>query len=237
MATGEASPPTDPDVMVQTMVAAGALASGVASEIIQPLLELRDSLAEMVGALDRHIGEAKGPTPYPWPHIKALRERLAEAYLTSRLVSRLAGDLSTAVDPRPRDLELVDINKTVEAAVNLTRHQMSPNTEVFIDFGQIPEARCHVGELVLAVARLLMISADSVRNAAAGAAVSIRTRLDHDEVVVTIYDNGDGRSDDATRAQRFLDRLANRLGGRFTGTSKPGQGSAFELRWPLEDKR
>jgi signal transduction histidine kinase len=223
--------------MVQTMVAAGALASGVASEIIKPLLELRDSLAEMVGALDRHIGEAKGPTPYPWPHTKALRERLAEAYLTSRLVARLTGDLASAVDPRPRDMELVEINKTVEAAVNLTRHQMSADTEVFIDFGQLPEARVHVGELVLAVARLLMIASDSARDAKGGAAISIRTRLDHGDVVVSIFDNGDGRAEDAARAQRFMDRLANRLGGRFTGTSQAGHGSAFELRWPLESRK
>jgi C4-dicarboxylate-specific signal transduction histidine kinase len=140
------------------------------------------------------------------------------------------------VDPRPRSAETVDVNKTVEAAVNLTRHRMSADTEVFIDFGEVPPTKLHVGELVLSVARLLMIAADSTRNAEGGAAVSIRTRREGDEVVVTIFDNGDGRPEDATHATRFLTRLAARLGGKFSGNSEAGAGSAFELRWPLEEK-
>jgi C4-dicarboxylate-specific signal transduction histidine kinase len=227
------------DVLVQTMVAAGSLASGVASEIIRPLRELRDHLAVMVGVLDKHITEVKGPTPLPWQETKALRERLAEAYLTSRLVTRLTGDLAHAVDTRPRPAELVEVNKMVETAVNLTRHRMAADTEVFIDFGSLPTARLNTGELVLALARLLMIAADSTRGVD-GAAISITTRLEvgeaGDEVVVAVADNGAGRPEDAAGATAFLERLAGRLGGRYSGMSESGTGSFFELRWPAEKK-
>ena len=227
------------DVVLQTTAAAGSLATGVAQEIIDPLRDIRDSLAVMVSTLDQHILGAKGPSPLPWDTMKAMRERLAEAYLTSRLVSRLTGDLAKAVDTDPDSVELIEINKVVETAVNLTRHRMSGDTEVFIDFGSLSPACLNTGELVLALARLLMISADSARGVEGGA-ISIKTRTELpdgiEEVVISVMDNGAGQSGAASAATPFMDRLAQRLGGKFAGKSETGQGCFFELRWPVEEK-
>lgn len=233
---------TSRDVLVQTMAAAGSLASGVASELILPLRELRDSLAIMVEKLDKHIAGAGGPVPLPWNQTKAMRERLAEAYLSARSITRLTGDLASAVDTRGSVVEAVDLNKLVEGAVNLTRHRMSADTEVFIDFGRLPTVKAIPGELVLAVARLLMIASDSARRVDSGA-ISIKTRREQDpeagadDVVIYIADNGAGRPEEAAGASPLLEQLAEHLGGRFVGASEPGSGSVFELRWPVERKR
>ena len=227
------------DVMLQTTAAAGSLATGVAKEIIDPLRDIRDSLAVMVSTIDQHILTAKGPSPLPWATMKAMRERLAEAYLTSRLVSRLTSDLSKAVDTAPDSVEIVEINAVVETAVNLTRHRMTEDTEVFIDFGTLAPASLNTGELVLALARLLMISADSARGVDSGA-ISIKTRTEipvgPPEVVISVMDNGSGQEKAVSAATPFMNRLASRLGGTFSGASESGQGCFFELRWPVESK-
>ncbi len=225
------------DVLLQTTAAAGSLATGVAQEIIDPLRDIRDSLAVMVSTIDQHILSAKGPSPLPWDTMKAMRERLAEAYLTSRLVSRLTGDLAKAVDTDPDTVEFVEINKVVETAVNLTRHRMSGDTEVFIDFGSLSPASLNTGELVLALARLLMISADSARGVEGGA-ISIKTRAEapngSEEVVISVMDNGGGQTEAASAVKPFVTRLVERMGGTFAGRSEQGQGCFFELRWPVE---
>ena len=116
-----------------TMVAAGVLASGVAAELVRPLRELREGLAELVERLDHFANHAKGPHPYPYDDTKLLREELAGAYLSCRKVTRLADDLHSAVDHRAIAAEASDVNRLVEAAMNLARHRISASTEVFVD--------------------------------------------------------------------------------------------------------
>jgi len=61
------------------MVAAGVLSSGVAAELVKPLRELREGLAELVERLDQFANESKGPHPYPYDDTKLMREELAGA--------------------------------------------------------------------------------------------------------------------------------------------------------------
>ena len=221
-----------------TMVAAGVLASGVASELVRPLRELREGLAELVERLDRFTIDAKGPHPYPYEETKLLREELAGAYLACRRVTRLADDLSHAVDHRAVAAEASDLNRLVEAAMNLARHRISAETEVFIDLGSVPLVRVIPAEIVLGLAHLIIVCADSTRGTP-GAAISLKTRKEHDpdsggeEVVVFLADNGAGCPEEADTAARLGDSIARQVHGSFTGTSELGNGSVFELRVPV----
>jgi len=220
------------------MVAAGVLASGVASELVRPLRELREGLAELVERLDRFTIEAKGPHPYPYEDTKLLREELAGAYLACRKVTRLADDLQSAVDHRAVAAVTADVNRLVEAAMNLARHRMSADTDVFIDLGSIPLVRVVPAELVLGLAHLIIVCADSARGAP-GAAVSLRTRRESDpddggdEVVIFLADNGVGCPDEVEVAARLGEGIALQVHGAFSGTSEAGTGSVFELRIPV----
>lgn len=227
-----------PERPTDTMVAAGTLASGVASELVRPLRELREGLAELVERLDRFAIDAKGPHSYPYEATKLLREELAGAYLACRRVTRLADDLAGAVDHRAIAAEAADLNRLVESAMNLARHRISADCEVFIDLGSLPLIRVVPAEFVLGLAVLVIVCADSARSIS-GAAISLKTRREHDpdsgaeEVVVFLADNGAGCPEEAEIAGRLAEGLATQVGGTFSGTSELGSGSVFELRIPV----
>jgi C4-dicarboxylate-specific signal transduction histidine kinase len=221
------SPHGDPQILA--LAAAGSVAGGVAAELRVPLRELRESLAVIVEILDKHLNESEGPTPYPWEETKALRERVAQAYLSSRRVARLTGDLADAINSYGHTPEAVDVNKLVEVALSLTRHRIASDTEVFIDFGKVPVLQAVPGAVILLLARLLMIAADSARDVR-DAAVSIKTRLEEGEVAIYIADSGSGLPREAEAVAVMGRDVAEAHNGAFEGTSEKGSGSVFELR-------
>ncbi len=109
----------------ELLAIAGLLAGGVAKELALPIRELRETLAHIVDGLDHHVSTAKGPTPYSWAQVGELRDGVAQANLLSRRAARLASDLSTAAMSASDPRGLVDVNKTLEAALNLARHRVS----------------------------------------------------------------------------------------------------------------
>jgi C4-dicarboxylate-specific signal transduction histidine kinase len=219
---------------------AGALASGVAGQLSQPLRELRENLAVMVETLDRYVAEAPGPTPYPWKALHALRQELAHAYLLSREVARMAGDLHEGVSGADGVTQVTDVNRCVESALNLARHRLSKHTEVFVDLGSLPPVHAVPGELVLAIAKLVLCCADSAARRE-GSALSIKTARgrsgETETVVISIADNGSGLPAAARAAEHVVAPVVRRLRGTFEGNSQPGQGSAFECHLPAAPER
>ncbi len=175
MTTSDRTP--DPDLAF--LSAAGALASGVTSELHGPLREIRESLAVLVETLDRHFAEATGPVPYPWAATKALREHLAETSLLGRAVTRTTGDLARAVATARGAVEPVEPNALVEQAVGLARHRFGEDRELDIDAGDVPAVRAPEGELVLLLATLFGEAA-----AASAAPLAVRTRRDEDVGII-----------------------------------------------------
>ncbi len=206
----------DPDLAF--LSAAGALASGVTSELHGPLRQIRESLAVLVETLDRHFAEATGPVPYPWSATKALRERLAETYLLCRSVTRTTSDLARAVATARSPVEAVDVNKLIEEAVGLARHRFGEDRELDIDAGDVPPVRAPIGELVLLLATLLGEAAS-----AAGGPLAVRTRREEDKVVIQVS---------AARASASLAAVAQRIlppiGGELADA-----GDAVEIRLPV----
>jgi C4-dicarboxylate-specific signal transduction histidine kinase len=208
-----------PDPDLAFLSAAGALASGVTSELHGPLRQIRESLAVLVETLDRHFAEATGPVPYPWTATKALRERLAETYLLCRAVTRTTGDLARAVAVARGALEPVDPNKLVEQAVGLARHRFGEERELDIDAGEVPAVRAPAGELVLLLATLLGEAA----TAGGAGALAVRTRRDGEVVVIQVS---------AAGATPSLAALAQRVLAPIGGELARPEG-ALEIRLPV----
>lgn len=227
---------------VRERAAAGALARGITRELVRPLRELREDLAVMVEQLDRHMSGAHGPKGLPWKEVEALRQQLADSYLRSRRIARLVSELADAIAPATKARGPIDVNKLVESALNLARHRIVPDTEVFIDLGSVPLVRGTYGELLLAVARMIGVAADSASRAE-GSALSVKTRREQDaesgrdEVVIFVADNGSGRPAAARSVTAVGEHVAAALGGVFAGTSERGIGSVFELRLPTGQSR
>jgi len=219
-----------PDSDRAFLAAAGALASGVAAQLSAPLREIRDSLAVMVETLDRHFMEASGPQPYPWAETKELRERIAEAYLLSRSVTRLTGDLAGAVSLHRRAPETADVNQMVEQAIPLARHRIGEETELSIDLGDVPAVRIVPGELVLLLARLLIAAASTARGGGVGIAIRReREQGGRDRVLIQITAGEAGEASFAPAEAEELDALARRVLEQAGGELVAGHGR-FELR-------
>lgn len=217
---------------------ASTLASSVAGELARPLRALRESLGQMVETIDLYMSKAPGPTPYPWKSLHTLRQELAEAYLDSRELARLASDLHDSISEVGGAPSVTDVNRCVEAALHLARHRIRAPTEVFIDLGSVPPVHAVAGELVLCMTKLLFCCADSAA-AREGSAISIRTFGERGgrgaEVIVTISDNGAGLRAAAAEAEAFVLPVLQQLGGTFGGVSEPDQGSAFSCHLPAAD--
>jgi hypothetical protein len=215
--------------------AAGRLVVGLADELVRPLEEVRELLAEVVAKLDEHVASAKGPAALSYDDSKSVRESIASAYLKSASAARLACDLAVAVHGAGA-VESTELNPLLEAALGLVRHRFSAATELFVDLGSLPPVAAAPGELVMGIARVLLFCAEST--AAGGeSAVSVRSRLgggSRPVAVVAIAENGRGGDNlELARACAVLDRVAARLGGALIKTSEPGSGSTFELRLPV----
>ncbi len=213
-------------------VVGGAIAADVARDLAPPLAELRDRLALIVDTLDRHVAMSTGPTPYPWTDVQHLRQSLVQAYLTCAGMARVTTELARALASIGAVVGVVDVNHEVEGAVHLASHRIAPDTEPMIDAGSVPAARGAPGELMLAVAQLVLVGAASAARVK-GSSLSIRTYVDGDAVVITIADNGGGAPDAAAVALVHVAAVAARAGGSCEGTSPDGQGSWFELRLPV----
>ena len=143
---------------MEWLAAGGLLASGLAIQLADPLLRVRQTLAETVEVLDCHVATSKGPEPLPWTMVSRVREGLAEAFIALGRVSRLATDLAmlTAVTPAsPTSIEQVDVNQVVERAVDLARARFRDG-DVYLDLGSVPPARGDAARLSQAVAHLLV---------------------------------------------------------------------------------
>ena len=222
----------DDDARTHARAVGAAIAADVTREMAEPLRDLRDRLALVVDTIDKHVAMSTGPTPYPWKALQLLRQDLADAYLQTAQMARLAGDLVMAIGAVGAPLTEIEVNRDVESAVHLASYRVGPRTELFVDLGQIPHARAASGELMLAVAQLILVCAESAARVD-GSALSIRTRQEDDRVVIHVADNGGGATESAAAACAHVAAVAARAGGSFDGTSQDGKGSAFELRLPV----
>lgn len=227
--TDRSDPPDHHDPELGHQAASGALASGVAAELIAPLREVRDGLAVVIEALDHHFRVAKGPSPLPFTEAKALRERLAEMYIVSREAARQTADLARAIAPQRSSSEPVDLNKVVEQAVALTRFEVG-ELELYFDAGDLPTVRAAPGELVLLAARLLAAAASRARTSGVSVAVATvrRTTEAGDEAVVTVRHAGGEAADLTVLAARAL----GPLGGRLVAVADGGE-VVYEVAIPV----
>jgi len=215
-------------------IAAGHLATGVVAELGPNLRQIRDSLAILVELLDRHFSQARGPEPYPWTATKALRERLATIYLSSRQAARMAGELGRAVSSTPGPAESLDPNQLVEQSVALSRHRFGEECIVSIDAGEVPSVRGHHGSMVMLLSHLLLHAADAARATGRGGSVDVRTRrhrLEDADYVVFEIANEDGRADWIAQ-QPLADLILAPVSGQLVVLGDDGHGVAIRLPVP-----
>jgi hypothetical protein len=207
---------------------AGEIAVEVARDVAEPIRALRDRLGLVVDHLERHVATSTGPTPYPWRSLQSLRQDLGAAYLEVTQLARRLEELDRALTvAQPSGFDLAT---AVDLGMRLAGHNLGADIELLIDLGDAPEVRGVPGTLALLVAQLVSVCARSARGAP-NSTLTVRVWTDEGVGAVTMADNGAGdmRVEDASATARTI---LEAWGATLDAASAPGQGCAFELRFP-----
>ena len=148
------------------------------------------------------------------------------------------------------EVKKIDLHEGLDSTIRLlSRYYSSGRVTLRRDYGDLPPISCYAGQLNQVWMNLLVNAAQAV---GAEGEVSISTRLENDWVVITIGDTGCGIAPD--QLNRIFDPffttkpvgdgtglglsisygIIERHGGTISVESKPGLGSTFTVKIPIE---
>jgi signal transduction histidine kinase len=108
--------------------------------------------------------------------------------LQDELRSFMRGDQEQPVD--------ADFNTGVRSTVAMLRRNLPPATELVERYGELPPSRFHPGQLKQVTLNLLQNALDAVGD---GGRIEVETRIDRDELLLSVADTGPGVPDAAKR--------------------------------------
>jgi two-component system cell cycle sensor histidine kinase/response regulator CckA len=186
----------------ERMATVGTLAAGVAHEINNPLTWVIANLDAIDRELDavRH-GEAD---------IDQLSKMIEEAQQGADQVKRIVRDLLTYSRAQPEQLEGVDVQGTLDVAVNIATNQFKYRAHLVRDYGRVPAVVADESRLTQVFVNLIVNAAQAIperRSQPHGhereGVIELRTSVDPDgRVRVAVKDNGLGMPD-AVKARVF----------------------------------
>jgi len=194
----------------------GTLAAGVAHEINNPAAFILLGLDMMARMLDGP-GVDLGPTVS-----EQVRHMLGELRDSTRRIVDIVRDLRMfARAPGGTRRIAVDVNRTVESALSLTRGQIIERARIVRDLGDVPMVLIDEGRLGQVLVNLLVNAAQAIpRNAPGEPAVTVTTRSDDPRTVeIEVRDTGLG----------IPPEILDRIWDPFFTTKEPGAGTGLGL--------
>jgi len=264
----------------QKLQVVGQIAAGVAHEINTPIQYVGDNLVfvrestEGLVALAAAVRDALDGVPEP--HARALRDAI-EAADTDFLVAELPealSNLQTGVDrittlvramrelvhPGTPDATPTDLNRALGNTLHVTANLYRYIADVDVDLAPLPPVTCLVADLNQVFLNLIVNAAHAMEDAGCRSSrrgrLGVRTRIDGDDVVVSIADTGTGipeavreRIFDAFFTTKSVGRgtgqglaisraiVVERHGGSLTFDTALGAGTTFHVRIPIAGPR
>ena len=225
----------------------GRLAAGVAHEINNPLTYVTLHLGTVAAAV---AGVQRGDLAASPDTCRAISESLRTATQGLERVRRIVRDLKTFSRQDDDRGELVDLQATIESALNLASHELKHRANVVRDFAPIPKVRGIEGRLCQVFLNLLVNAAQAIPEDESPHEVCVRTRVDGASVRVDVIDDGRGMSA-SVRARVFEPFFTTKRagdgtglglsisadiiaahGGRIEVQSEEGRGSTFSVILP-----
>jgi signal transduction histidine kinase/ActR/RegA family two-component response regulator len=215
----------------ERMHAMGVLASGVAHDLNHALNVIALRVATL--RADPQMGRTRRT-------LDVLARVVGEA---ARIVARLQ-DLARKRRDRPSDA--LDLAAVLTGAIEMARTEAeTANVRIEADVPPLPLVRGSAAELAHVFGSLLLHAREQMPE---GGRVQVRARVDRGRVLVTIRDAGEGMNEEDLA--RLFDPFSgvagetalglsvawgvmSRLGGSLQAQSRPGEGTAFTLIFPL----
>jgi PAS domain S-box-containing protein len=154
------------------------------------------------------------------------------------------------------DRSYADLNEALQTTLTVARNEVKYVADVVFDLGDLPEVLCHVGDLNQVFLNLVVNAADALAENGVRGEIRIGTRTEGAMAVISVADNGPGIPEDLQRVifEPFFTTkgvgkgtgqglalaravVADKHGGTIEVHSKPGEGTEFVLRLPVDGKR
>jgi PAS domain S-box-containing protein len=232
------------------LAAVGTLAAGVAHEINNPLAYVTSNLGFVQDELAALLREGGAATP---DRIASLREAVRDALDGATRVRGIVQGLRQFAHPTRDPTRLaVDVRREIEAAVGLTRHEITHRATLALDVcTELPPVLAAQQELGQVLVNLLVNAAQAIpEGRAAWNEVRVSARAEGGGVVIVVSDTGVGI--DPQHVPRVFDPffttkpvgsgtglglsichgIVKGLGGTIAVESVPGAGTTFRVTLP-----
>jgi two-component system NtrC family sensor kinase len=264
----------------QKLEAVGRLAAGISHEINTPIQYigdntrfLADAIESLCKMLDRERRELDLCAPVDvlarldtfgealdLPYVRAETPRTVERTLEG--ISRVANivrSMREFAHPGQGEPVAADLNRSLEATLDVARSEYRYVADVVTDFGSIPLVTCRPGDMNQVFLNVIVNAAHAIADVVGGTGgrgqIGVRTSLDGDDVVVSISDSGGGippESRDKVFEPFFTTKDVGRGSGQglsiarsivekhrgsITFDSAPGRGTTFHIRIPRASPR
>lgn len=257
--------------------AVGQLASGMAHEINTPIQYVGDNVhfaRDGIAQLSRYLDVVHGRLTEAQrealrPEIQAsdleylleeLPRSLSEAGDGVRRVAELVRALKEFAHPDHASKVHADVNRALERAIVMARGELRHVSRVETNLAPLPPLRCHIGSLSQVFLNLLINAAHAIEERStkggipmAKHKVTVASRVDGDEIVVSISDTGCGIP--SSIRERIYEPffttkpmgkgsgqglplvrnvIVGKHGGRIELDTEVNVGTTFTLRLPLD---
>ncbi|MBC8131804.1 MAG: PAS domain S-box protein, partial [Deltaproteobacteria bacterium] len=161
--------------------------------------------------------------------------------------------------PAQREMAPVDLNRALQNTLTIARGEYKYVADLEVDLGEIPLVTCHINEINQVILNLVVNAAHAIGDVVSGTdrkgTITVRTRQQGEQVVISINDTGTGIP--AAIAPRIFEPffttkevgkgtgqglalvwavVREKHGGNVTFESKVGQGTTFFLQLPIAGK-
>jgi PAS domain S-box-containing protein len=245
-------------VLNEKLATVGTLAAGIAHEINNPLTYVLANLVFLRENLDelKHQMEEKGHADAEYPKIfKEMHEELTESRHGGERIRNIVRGLKSFVRSDEDEVAPVDLNQTVDSAINMTFHEFKHKARVEKDFAMhLPSLTANAGKLQQVFINLLINAAQAMGgNDPAENKIHIRTGQKDGSLFAEFTDTGKGIPEKILShifdpffttkptgvgtglGLPICDKIVKFYKGTIEVQSWPEHGTTFTVRLPLEN--
>ncbi|MBW6439120.1 hypothetical protein KZ829_35880 [Actinoplanes hulinensis] len=259
------------------------LSAGIAHEINTPIQFVGDNTRFLAGSCQAMIdlllvyreclSMPPASEPMPWQERLRRAQDAEEQADLEYLVEEVPLAVSQSLEGIERVASLVramktfsykdggsaayaDLNEALRCTLTVARNEVTYVADVVLDLGDLPEVLCHAGDLNQVFLNLLVNAADAMRGREGRGTITVTSRRDGPDAVITIADNGSGIPPEMHKVifEPFFTTkelgkgtgqglplahavVVDKHGGAIELSSAPGEGTTFVLRLPVDGKR
>ena len=255
----------------EKMASIGLLAAGVAHEINNPigyvnsnlgsLQQYVQNLLKLVAAYEQHEAELTQEsrkllsalkTEIDLPYLRSdVQDLLTESLGGLQRVKRIVQDLKDFSHISDTEMQWANLEEGLESTLNVVWNELKYKAEIIKDYGKLPEIECIPSQLNQVFMNLLVNAAQSI---AEQGKITLRTRLDGENVCIEISDTGTGIPQE--NINRIFDPffttkplgtgtglglsithgIVRKHNGRIEVSSEAGKGTTFRIILPIQQK-